>query len=433
MYPIALPMRAPMDYSSDVLTKQSRRELYALRSVSQANLPKGHRVTSCQKVPDFLVQKGLKERSISKNEHGKAFFSGMGSCGDVHSCPVCREKVGLTRANEIHQILSHNRTLGGIALLVTLTVRHTVDTPLKTLVDGLAIAKRKFSSSHAVKTIRSILQYKNIISGRDLTYGNVNGWHPHYHDIWLIGADPFQPDYISSLPEKSLKFLNKNKQLCNSDKSINLDELQKFLAKFWANCCVKSGLSEPSITRGLDIQYRNGDGGCAVGSYIAKWAFELSCSHKKQSKSTDSMTAFDILRVLKQSWSLKNSKLWAEYADAYFGKALIYFGRGLKIDAGITEIEDDQLAERPETTHFCEITSDHHKAIVYFNAFGEVLDIAQNYSSDVTKSYINHLVFKYYQNDRDRRTYLKNLRLSIDRDTMNHIAELGLFTNKKAA
>lgn len=422
-----------MDYSNDILTKQTRRELYALRSVSQANLPKGHRVTSCQKVPDFLVQQGLKERSISKNEHGKAFFSGMGSCGDVHSCPVCREKVGLTRANEIHQILAHNRGLGGIALLVTLTVRHTSDTSLKTLVDGLATAKRTFSSSHAVKTIRAILQYKNIISGRDLTYGHANGWHPHYHDIWLIGADPFQPDYVKTLPEKSLKFLAKNKQLCNSNKSINLEELQIFLATLWAKCCVKAGLSEPSITRGLDIQYRNGDGSCAVGSYIAKWAFELSCSHKKQSKSTDSMTAFDILRALRDSWSLKNSKLWAEYADAYFGKALIYFGRGLKLQAGIDEIEDTEVSERAEPIHVCEITSDHHRAIVYFNAFGEVLDIAQNYSSDITKAYIDDLVFKYYQQERDRRTYLRNLRASIDRDTMAHIAELGLSKNKKAA
>lgn len=413
-----------MNLSIDTEKKQTRRELYALRSVSQSNSLKGHRVQSCQKVPSFGVQAGVAQMGISLNETGKAFFHGVGACGDVHVCPVCREKAGLTRAEEIKTILAHNRASGGIAILVTLTVRHSLETPLKQLVNGLSEAKRRFSSNHATKKIRQIIGYRNVISGRDLTYGHANGWHPHYHDVWLLSSDCFAPGYVQTLSLPLLKFLSKNKGMTNPDGSISLEGIKQHLSTVWAACCVKSGLQEPSITRGLDIQWRDGDGVEAVGSYVAKWAYELSCAHKKQSNSADSMTAFDILRKLKERFDYRLAKLWQEYADAYFGKSLVYFGRGLKAEAGIVELTDEELAERPEPQHHCDITVDEHKAIVYYNCFGDVLDIAQKFSGAITKAYIASVLESYQAADRNYKDYLRNLRASIERDTLAHLEAL---------
>lgn len=410
-----------MNLSIDTPKKQTRRDLYALRSVSQANSLKGHRVQTCQKVSSFAVQAGAASMGISINEYGKAFFHGVGACGDVHVCPVCREKAGLTRAEEIKTILSHHREKGGIAFLVTLTVRHKIDTPLKDLVNGLSEAKRRFSSLHGVKKIRSMIGYQNIISGRDLTYGHVNGWHPHYHDIWLIGRNCFEAGFTDSLPEKMQKFLAKQPELRAADGSISIPGMQVYLSKIWAECCVSAGLDEPTITRGLDIQYRQGDGSDAVGAYVTKWAYELSCAHKKQSQSNDSMTAFDILRSLKTKFDYRLAKLWQEYADAYFGKSLVYFGRGLKAAAGIDDLTDEQLADRPEKKHHCDITPEEHKAIVYYNCFGDVLDIAQKYSGEVTKAYIVSILESHRNAERTYKDYMRNLRASIEKDTLAHM------------
>lgn len=372
-------------------------ELYKLQEYSKHVLPKNHRIQVCQHVPSYWAQLNGTHGGVSRREDGNHHLHGFGSCGDVRACPLCGNKVGLQRAQEVHAVLKwHRETNNGIAVLITYTCSHTKETNLKDLAKNLANAKRDFSSYTAVKNCKLLLQYENVISARDMTHSFVNGHHPHYHDIWLVGDGFSKPDYFHSLPNKLKNFCLRY-DLVNKDFSLSLPRIKLFLSRQWILSCSRNDLDLPSQKRGFDIQYRK-NGTDAVGSYLAKWAFELTTPNKKKGR-RGSLTPIQILSKIFDSEGRFNyayAKVWIEYVQAFTGMASIYFGKGLKKAAGIAEATDEELADRPLPVSVREFTHAERLAVVYYRAQRKVVYYYDNYSQIVADAYLESLLNSYY-------------------------------------
>lgn len=413
-----------MNHSKPLSEKQSRRTAYKLRATSQSILRRGHRVHVCQKLPSYAVQNGMGSVGLSRNEHGKAHFHGFATCGDVHACPVCREKIGEIRVKEILHVLSwHRSNNNGIALLATFTARHHKGDSLSFMVSGMSEAKRYFSSLTSVKKIKSLLSYQNMISGRDLTYGDEHGWHNHYHDIWLIAGGVFRASYFRSLPEKLQAFAFDNGLLTKAG-ALSILSIQRKLAQIWADCCRKAGVKVPTIRRGFQLDWRK-DGTDAVGAYVAKWARELGTTHKKEGRN-GSLTPFQILSGLSKQFDLEKAKLWIEYTDAFYGKSLVFFGRGLKQASGLKDLSDEEIAEGQLKEHICDFTKDEYQAIVVYSAYQVVLDLADKYPKEFVIAYVRSLVERRTKENVDYTLYMRNLRASINEYTEAHLRELAI-------
>jgi len=414
-----------MNNSKSISQKQTRKLAYKLRSTSQSILRRGHRVHVCQKLANYTVLNGAGDVGLSRSSStGNAHFHGFAVCGDVHACPVCRNKIGEVRVNEILSVLGWHRVFNdGIALLATFTARHDKTDVLTDVVDCMSEAKRHFSSVAAVKNTKALLGYNNMISGRDLTHGHLNGWHPHYHDIWLIAGSAFKSSYFRQLSLKLQRFAIKNNLLTQGG-ALSIVAIKSFLSKQWAQSCVKAGLKEPSESRGFDLLWRK-DGSDAVGAYISKWARELATSHKKQGKN-GSRTPFQILNDLSNNFKHSDAKLWIEYTDAYYGKSMVFFGRGLKEAAGLKDVSDDEIAENQLSQHICTFNREQYQAIILYSAYGTVLDIADNYPVQMVFDYVNTLVERRKKENVDYTIYMAHLKRSIRISTEQHLIELGL-------
>lgn len=373
--------------------------LYQLQDYAKQLLPQKHRVHVCQNVPDYYSQLNGTHGGVSRKPEGYHVLHGFGSCGDVRACHVCGNKVGLQRAEEVKTVLRwHRRENNGISVLVSYTCRHKSSSDLKFIAKALANAKRDFSAYRAVKNIKLMLGYKNLISARDMTHSFINGHHPHYHDIWLCNGEFFKPQYIFSLPPELRKFGFKH-DLFASNGSLCIDSVKNFLAEQWILACVKNDLSAPTVQRGFDIKHRENDGSDAVGSYLIKWAYELTTPHKKKGR-RESKTPTQLLAAIyneKGEFQYKYAKAWIEYIEAFSGTASIYFGKGLKAAAGLDDLTDEQLAEKPLPVQVRAFEYTERLAVTYYRSQRKVLHYFDNYSVEVCEAFIKELHKNYIE------------------------------------
>ena len=376
----------------------SRTYQYRLRSVAQGLLRQKHRVQTCQKVPSHGVQLGIAEITISKNENGRAYWSGLGACGDVHSCPVCREKIGNVRANEVRQVMAGHRKEGGKCFLVTKTLSHKRSTKLVDSLDKITAATRRFNSWRKVKDLKAELGYTNLIRSTEVTFGK-NGWHPHFHEVWLV----------------------------NNELSIKrIEQISNELSEQWQIALRKVG-GNASRKRGFDLRYRDDEGVEAAGAYITKWAYELTHMHKKDAHN-GSITPFKILdKLLDQAnFDVVLANRYREYSDAMFKRPMMYFGRGLKDKYLIEEVSDEEVANRPEQEHVITVTSEQHRAIRYYNYEGLALDIAEQHGYQILSIFIQSVHQKYLDQERSYRDYKKNVKNAITASTIQTLDDMDL-------
>lgn len=402
--------------------------LYALRDISQRVLPADHRCQMCEQVPNYYCQKTGEHGGVAKRKDGTHTLYGLGSCGDVRACPVCGNKVGLQRADEVKRVLAWHRANNGIAVLVTMTCRHTKTDVLSDILKSLSQAKRDFASYSAVKNCKKLLGYTNVISARDLTYSDNNGFHPHYHDIYLIQSDFHSISYFKALNPKLQSFAIKNDLTSKGNKNLCLTKIRSFLANQWIVACVKNDMAPPTNERGFDIQWRKSDGTDAVGSYLVKWAYELSTPNKKVGKN-GSITPLQILQRVYTSdgeFVYKYAKLWREYNEAYKGLSSLYFGKGLKDAVGINEETDEELADKPTNVIVRKFTHDERKAVVYYKRQRDVVRYFDNYSYEVADAYLLQLTTNYLNERRSRENMRINLKRKIAEYTAERMATLWL-------
>jgi len=260
-------------------------------------------------------------------------YRGVAVCGDAWVCPACAPRITERRRDELRRGVKVHRQQNGQVVLITGTFSHGPMDDLPRAWSGLSDAMRRFNASRAVKAIRAEMGFDGQIRSREITYG-VNGWHPHMHALWLVGA--------------------------HVDDGL-LQELERRLSMEWRKFCVRAGLGEPTLKHGFRASLTD------VDDYTAKWGLdaELSKWHvKTNAREIDpdapaeagltGYTPFDLLRIaagdLIPDHRLNLSRdrarmLFADYAEAVKGTAQLYWSKGLKDRLGINPESDEYIAE----------------------------------------------------------------------------------------
>lgn len=272
-------------------------------------------------VPEFLRFQ-LCNDAAQKRAHGvgiyvkgaAAWLGGVIRCNSVWICAVCARRIAELRKQELQDAIDNAVRLGLGVILVTLTFPHGLGDVLATILEKFSKAQRVLKSGKAAVARREKLGFLGEIRTLEVTHGN-NGWHPHAHSLWILDHVPTQEE---------------------------MEAIQAEVYQAWRNACLKSGLPEPSKEHGVDVR-----GARNAAAYVAKWGFamEIAGGTSKRGK-IGSRSPWQLLAdatgesclVADQEGSA--SKLWREFALAFFGKRQLFWSRGLR----------DKLKMPPELT-----------------------------------------------------------------------------------
>ena len=144
-----------------------------LRALAAADPGTPERQRSCGVVPvGDRVEIRMKDRS--------AYYCGLETCGNVWMCAVCSAKIH-RRADELRGALASWNAAGHAASLITITVPHDLDDPLSKLVDAQRAAWEHVTAGAAWQRLKALLGIVGHVIALEFTWGEQNGWHPHYH------------------------------------------------------------------------------------------------------------------------------------------------------------------------------------------------------------------------------------------------------------
>ena len=266
---------------------------------------------------------------------GDARFVGLQTCGSVWSCPCCSSRISEVRRQELRQLeeWAGSPLLGLRLVMMTLTARHR-NRALSDMVNRLAKAKRRMQNRKGWQRLRESGLLFGTVSVREATYGEDNGWHPHYHVLCLVKAKT------------------------DEEAAAMLEPMRRA----WVDCLRKEGLTG-TLDRAFHLQ--NGD---AVSAYISKhgrdetdraaatearpaWgiAEEMTLARTKRGKGKESRSPWQILRDA-AAGDEDAERLWQEYALVMHGRRQQVWSDGLKEAVGLVEVEDEEAAEGEEYT-----------------------------------------------------------------------------------
>ena len=292
--------------------KAARDERWRLLDVAQAILQAiDHRTCGCM----HHVLGG--DPTVLKTQHG-CHYGNLMVCGMVWTCPPCASRISERRREEIEKVVErHIEETGGKVFMITLTFPHGAEDDLKKMLKRLRKALKRLKGSRRMGKLRKLLEVVGTIRALEVTWGTLNGWHPHVHEIWLLGPEFDEED---------------------------LEGLQEELLLLWCRACKNSGFSEPDAYHGVDVTT-----GEDLAGYMAKWGMgaELTKANIKRGKE-GRYTPWDLLRWYDDTGDEQAAELFQEYAQAFYDARQLVWSRGLKERYRIGEQTDQELAEQQE-------------------------------------------------------------------------------------
>lgn len=354
------------DIACSILTEKEERT----NKEGVTHLTYKHRVNIC------LKQRisALKPVSVRYNEkRKKAHYDNVQRCGSVWTCHICAMKVSEERRKELHTAMANGRKKGLVPYLVTFTNRHHCGDDLGDLLDGQKKAFIKLWEKTKVKKMMKSLGLVGRITATEVTWSEVNGWHPHYHMIFFF------------------------------DGAVNMQGLRSFLGIEWQLACEKMEMRIPSLEHGVDVR----DGSYAE-QYVAKWGLEheMTKGHIKKGRE-GGLTPFDLLR---QSPANPNYRgLFHQFANVFFKKRQLVWTDGLKDLLGIINREDEELAKETEneSTEIDEIPTQIWRLILGYKLRPQYLRACE---LDYEEGNVNHrrhdLILEYAKLEDIRRQHL---------------------------
>ena len=337
--------------------KAARDERWRLLDVAQGILQAiDHRTCGCMR----YVQGG--DPTVLKTQHG-CHYGNLMVCGMPWTCPSCASRLSERRREEIELAAKrHIEETGGKVFMITLTFPHGAEDDLKKMVKRLRKALTRFKGSRRMGKLKRLLAVIGTIRALEVTWGALNGWHPHVHEIWLLGPEFDEED---------------------------LEGLREELLLLWQRACKNSGFSEPDLYHGVDISTEED-----LAGYIAKWGMgaELTKANIKQGKE-GRYTPWDLLRWYDETGDEQAAELFREYAQAFYGARQLVWSRGLKAYYRIEEQTDQELAEQQEEEAVIVIRiakADWHR-VCQDRGRGIVLVLAENGGAPAVSRYLENL------------------------------------------
>lgn len=285
---------------------------YLRLATARRLLPTKHRVRCCHHV---LARDAVEVEIWRSLEHGRAHFKNLMVCGSVWLCAVCAAKISERRRHEVLHAMSEWRLNGGSVWLLTYTFSHGRHDDLKETLASLANARKLMRKGRAFDELRARYGWIGGIQAFEITHGEANGWHPHIHELIFVSG--------------------------GGDRAL----LKAELYRRWRSACLRSGLGEPSLKRGLDVR-----DGMEAGRYAAKWGLdqELVKGHIKAGRgsSRSPMQLLDdvVSEDLDESSRDRAASLWRDYARSIKGRRQLFWSPGLKDRFGVSDVSDEEHA-----------------------------------------------------------------------------------------
>lgn len=378
------------------LVRQASRILYDPARLADAQ----HRTVWCHRSVKNVSEKAYIWR---RQDRSSSRMTGVTTCGNVWTCPVCSARVAERRREEVEAAMKAWIATGGYVYLLTLTFPHDREHALAELVLGskslFAKALQRFKNSRAYKRILGTPskpgQYGRAgsIRSMEITWGDENGWHPHTHDL-VFAAPGLEHDQGA------------------------IDELKGA----WISALMKSGLGEQGKVEWMWKYALDLRGGQYAAEYVnkfghdCKWGVssEITRQHAKAGMRTISdhrhVTPFQIL-----AWAASGDgeahHLFREYAAAMEGKRMLYWSPGLKGRFNLAELDDDELAgaDGPDLDPFAlpvesmvaEISADELALVTSRHALGELLELVC-LIDDPDRDHIQAVVGDFLESLRER-------------------------------
>ena len=245
-------------------------------------------------------------------------YKGLAICGNVWTCPLCASKIQERRRQEVALLAVYAATINRQTFMASYTFPHRVDQPLSMLLRLQQAAIKHLRGSRAYMQLMTQAECVGRVRALELTHGD-NGWHPHTHELLLLGHH------------------------------VSPDDLQSDLAHLWLKACRSVGLFLPErddvaafLRHSVDV--RAGDEGAAA--YIAKmddqtkWGIshELTKSSSKQGRRSGR-------HPFHLAMEPSTSHLFVEYVHAMKGQRQLVWSRGLKNLVGLRDKSDEEIAE----------------------------------------------------------------------------------------
>lgn len=335
-----IPDNIPVEEKSRIY-----RSLRYSRQVRSAELSKeitGHSVANCMR--------GIVSGSVHVKRNvntGRAFYTGLITCGSVWDCPVCAAKISGRRNEEIKEARRNWGEQGGNLIMVTYTVRHNKGDRLSDLSRYMTDAIRFVKSGAPWKRIENKYGIAGSLTATEILYNPVNGWHYHKHQVMFIKNDV--DININKLEKWIYARYNKYLNLHGFDSKDQIG--------------VKISLPDPGSIEEDSIDY------------ISKWGLEDELTKEKSNRS--GMTPFELL----DHDEYKDQ--FIEYSMTMKGKRRLTWSRGLRALVGLEdELSDEQIANAEDylldqVEEVVEITAKEWRYILKKGLRSAVLDHAE--------------------------------------------------------
>jgi hypothetical protein len=296
---------------------------YERQAAMREILGPAHRVCTCHRNPI----KGAEEIEVwiktNANIRPTAHFKGLMVCALPWICAICNPKISEERAKEIQIAISKCQFDGGTVLMPTFTIPHGRLQPLSETLGLMKAARRWLSSTRAYKNLIKELKVIGLIIATEITHGEANGFHPHFHELWFFPTT-----------------------------GIDVQALEQALFELWADACFKFGLGEPNRKHGLVVQ-----DGKQAAQYVAKmgnkdyeWglAEEMAKASLKNGRAAN-RSMWQILDCYLDAVSSviqrhRCEQILLEYARDTKGVRALSWSRGLKKYFGVAEKTEEELA-----------------------------------------------------------------------------------------
>lgn len=396
-----------------VLTKH-RQKIYALQAKSAKILaPIFHEKDGVKKQTHRVVH--CTHRRISaengvfvyvNTETAKAQYGNLMLCGSVWTCPKCANRITTARSAEVLQAIKSAPAFG----FLTLTTPHHKAMPLAYLLAMQAQAKEIFYRSHRVRRMLALLGVHGRITATECTWGEVNGWHPHYHALLFLdrpASFAYRTPY--TMPSVWTPCAHKNHfgritWLDYTHQDFYADFMhfvRDALAHQWVNACADAGMDNlPTLRHGLDLQaITDAKAMTKIAEYMTKYGCmpegnrintELTKWHSKMKvrpagEIMTGVTPFELLAMSEpDNPNCPYARLWVEFAGAFKGRKQLEWSDGLKKMYGIGEQSDDDIvnATDEKAEQVFEITYTVWRLICQRNERTKPLELAEQDFTD---------------------------------------------------
>lgn len=321
-----IPVKRKHDCSLEAIrTPEAKRVLrYERKAAAGDVLGKKHRVCACHANPI----KGASEIEVWAKLDSllPGHFVGLQTCALSWVCAVCAPKIAERRAAEIETAMAVCLAKGGQVLMPTFTIPHGRQQSLTDTLDLIKKARRWMGRSRQFRNLISELKVLGMILATEITHGEANGWHPHFHELWFF--------------EKA---------------GIDVADLENRLYVLWVLACAKNGLDEPSRRHGVVVQ-----DGSKAAKYVSKmgngreWKLsdEISKAASKGGRK-GSRSAWELLDCYMDieatpQHQKRAGSLFREYVEATKGRRQLSWSPGLKKLFAVAELSDEELCAKVE-------------------------------------------------------------------------------------